>query len=46
MVLNYLKASRLDLSYFKIDKGRQDYLNGMSTMMRQKKLNYKMKSID
>ena len=37
MVLNYLNLSRLDLSYFKIDKGRQDYPNGMSTMMKQKK---------
>ncbi|KAM3130238.1 AP-2 complex subunit sigma [Paramecium bursaria] len=46
MVLNYLNLSRLDLSYFKIDKGRQDYPNGMSTMMKQKKQNYKMKFID
>ena len=37
MVLNYLNTSRLDLSYFKIDKGRLDYLSGMSIMTRQKK---------
>ena len=37
MVLNFLNTSRLDSSYFRIDKGRLDCLNGMSIMMRQKK---------
>ena len=38
--------NRLDSCYYKIDKVKLDFLNGMFIMRIRKKLNYKMKFID
>lgn len=45
MVLIVIKY-RYDSYYYKIDKVKQDYQNGMYIMMMLKKSNYKMKFID
>lgn len=46
VILFILKLIRFDFCFYKIDKEKQDFLNGMFIMLIKKELNFKMKFIE